>query len=101
MRSKTYKLAKLEKNRKSIVSDDLEHCILCGATNPDINEIFMGRNRQNSMRYGLTIPLCNKHHQDYHKNRNMQLYWMEKAKEIFIKEYSEEDWFNTFRYIKK
>lgn len=101
MRKKTYKLAKLEKNRKSIMSEDLEHCILCGAENPDINEIFMGRNRQNSMKYGLTIPLCNKHHHDYHNNRTMQLYWMEKAKELFIKLYSEDEWFNTFRYIKK
>lgn len=30
MKSKSNKLAKLERNRKSIFTDDLEHCYLCG-----------------------------------------------------------------------
>jgi beta-galactosidase/beta-glucuronidase len=92
---------KLEKNRYSLFTDDLEHCILCGATNPDINEIFMGRNRTNSMKYGMCIPLCRFHHLMYHSNRGMQLYWMKLGREEFLKNHSEEEWFKTFRYIKE
>lgn len=91
---------KLEKNRYSIFTDDLEHCIICGLPYPDINEIFMGRNRKNSMIYGMCIPLCRFHHQQYHIDRGMQLYWMEKGKIEFLKMYGEDKWLNTFRYIK-
>ncbi|MEE3324178.1 MAG: hypothetical protein VZR33_02500 [Methanosphaera sp.] len=92
---------KLEKNRYSVFTDDLEHCILCGATNVDINEIFMGRNRKNSMIYGMCIPLCRKHHIEYHKSRQMQLFWMKQGKNKFLEVYSDELWHNTFRYIKE
>ncbi len=92
---------KLEKDRYSIFTDDLEHCILCGATNVDINEIFMGRNRKNSMIYGMCIPLCRKHHIEYHRNRKAQLFWMNLGKSRFLEKYSEDVWHDTFRYIKE
>ena len=92
---------KLEKNRYSIFTDDLKHCIICGLPNPDINEIFMGRNRKNSMIYGMCIPLCRFHHMQYHSDRGMQLYWMQKGRVEFIKKYSEDEWLKTFRYIKE
>lgn len=94
-------MKKLEKERYSLFTDDLEHCILCGAENPDINEIFMGRNRKNSMKYGMCIPLCRFHHHMYHINRGMQITWMKIGKKKFLKNHSEEEWHNTFRYIKE
>lgn len=62
MRKKTYKLQKLENNRYSIITDDMEHCLLCGATDPDIHEIYGGSNRKISMENGFCIPLCRWHH---------------------------------------
>lgn len=100
MRNKRYKLVKLEKNRTSILTEDLEHCILCGANDPDINEIFMGRNRLNSIKYGLLIPLCRTHHQEYHNNRNLQMHYMKIGLDEFLKEHTKEEFQNSFKYIK-
>ena len=100
MIKKRYKLKELEKHRFSIITTDLQHCIICKSSGVDINEIFMGRNRLNSIKYGMCIPLCRKHHTQYHNDRNMQLYWMNKGKDIFINTYSQELWNTTFRYIK-
>ena len=63
---------------KSIMVDDKEHCIFC--FNPCVEEhhIFFGTsNRDKAEKYGLTIPLCNKHHtgsgNSPHKNRIIDL----------------------------
>jgi len=94
------KVSTLEKNRFSVFTNDMNKCIICNQPRQDINEIFMGRNRQNSMRYGLCIPMCRKCHEKYHKDRNMQLYFMEKAYNVFIELYSIKEFKNTFGYIK-
>jgi len=100
MRNKKYKLQKLEKNRFSLFTDNLEYCIVCGMPSQEINEVFPGRNRQNSMKYGMCIPLCSRCHKKYHIDRDMQLYYMQIGKEIFLSNYSEQEWDNSFRYIK-
>lgn len=101
MINKSSKLRKLENNRYSLFTDDLEHCIICHCTGVDMNEVFMGRNRLNSIKYGMCIPLCRFHHQQYHLDRGMQLYWMELGRKKFIEHYSAELWLETFRYIKR
>lgn len=93
---KSNKILKLEKNRISIFTDDLSHCILCNQPDVDINEIFPGRNRQNSMKYGLCIPLCRKHHNQYHLQRSMQLQWMRLAQNEFEKTHTRDEWINIF-----
>ena len=100
MKHKTSKITKLEKNRFSILTDKLEECYICHRSPVDINEIFMGRNRLNSMKYGLCIPLCRFCHNKYHNDRTMQLYFMNLAYNVFIKLYSVEEFKDTFKYIK-
>lgn len=101
MKYKTNKLKRLENKRFSLLTDDLEHCIIhTDKASDDINEIFMGRNRINSMKYGLCIPLCRYCHSNYHNNRDMQLYWMKKGLNEFLKEHTKEDFQNSFKYIK-
>lgn len=70
MKNKTNKLAKLERSRFSIFTDDLETCMLCGNEATDLNEIFRGRNRQNSMKWGAVMPLCRKCHNKLTYNEN-------------------------------
>lgn len=52
---------------KSILFRDVERCYLCGknfGNDPcDIHHVFEGRNRKNSEKYGLKIPL---HHFECH-----------------------------------
>jgi len=97
MKNKTNKLAKLEKNRFSILTEDLDHCLIhSNILADDINEVFMGRNRQNSMRWGLCIPLCRKCHEQYHVDRIMQVYFMKEAQIKFEKVYPNEDFTKIF-----
>lgn len=100
MRAKTAKLKNLEKNRYSIITEDLNNCIECPNKASDINEIFMGRNRLNSMKNGLCIPLCRKCHKKYHNDRNMQLKWMKIGLDAYLKNHSIEEFRDIFKYIK-
>lgn len=95
MHNKSKKLTKLEKNRKSVFTEDLEHCYLCGKKKNDLHEIFSGRNRINSIKFNLVLPLCRKCHSLNQNNpffndywhRHGQLYWEEHigSREEFIK----------------
>lgn len=92
---KSKKLTKLEKNRKSVFTEDLEHCYLCDKKKNDLHEIFSGRNRINSIKFNLVLPLCRKCHSLNQNNpffndywhRHGQLYWEEHigSREEFIK----------------
>ena len=62
MKNKTSKLAKLERNRKSILTEDLEHCYFCKQKSVDIHEIYSGSNRKISMMNNFCVPLCRQHH---------------------------------------
>lgn len=63
LKSRTNKQAKKEKERFSIIYPDLTKCCNCGSKiNLHKHEVFYGKNRQNSIKYGLVIPLCFNHH---------------------------------------
>lgn len=96
MKYKTNKLAKLERNRFSILTCDLTTCIECGRPKQDLNEIYPGRNRQNSMKYGLVIPMCRRCHTEYTNNREMQLKWMKIGQKAFEELY-DKDFLDTFK----
>lgn len=71
IKQKSSKLAKLENNRFSIITNDLEHCYICterGIKNvpkKDLHEVYGGSNRKRSIENGLVVPLCRKCHTDY------------------------------------
>ena len=78
MKNKSSKLAKLERNRASVFTDDLEHCILCGKPREHLHEIIYGKNRINSIKYNFVIPLCANHHtgkDGIHFNKDLDLYY--------------------------
>lgn len=97
LKQKSSKLAKMERNRTSILTDKLDKCYLCPAEHNklELHEVFRGRNRQRSMKWGLVIPLCDKCHKKITLHRNLQL--EEKAKAIFIKKYGEEKFIDEFK----
>lgn len=63
MKVKSNKLRKLEKNRYSILTHNLDFCFICKNPSTDIHEIYGGSNRRNSMKNGFCIPLCRTCHQ--------------------------------------
>lgn len=80
------KITKLERNRTSIFTNDLEHCIICGNKKDNLHEIIYGRNRLNSMKYGFVLPLCFNHHvgnRGIHYNRELDLFYKRKCQEYF------------------
>ena len=87
IKSKTNNLSKLERNRFSILTNDLDHCIICGLKKDNLHEIYQGRNRPNSMKYGLVLPLCIYHHRLIHSDINLQEYYHKLGQKKFMEYY--------------
>ena len=87
MKQKSSKLAKLERSRFSIFTDDLDTCMFCGLSATDLNEIFRGRNRRNSMKYGAVQPLCRKCHSKITNNTELENKWKIKGQKRVMEYY--------------
>lgn len=80
-------ISKLERNRFSILTNDLTVCIICGNKKEHLHEIFPGRNRSNSMKYGCVIPLCANHHREIHNNIELATYYKVVSQQRFNEVY--------------
>lgn len=102
IKKKSNKLAKLEKNRFSIITNDLEHCYLCtkqGIKNipkDDLHELIEGKNRQVSMKYGLVIPICRKCHEKVTNDKSLQEKLHKVGQKVFEKHYKTENFIQVF-----
>lgn len=56
-------MSSLEKKRFSILTNDLTRCYVCGLPKHHLHEVYYGKNRTNSMKYGCVVPLCYEHHE--------------------------------------
>ncbi len=65
LKKKSKKLTKLERERTSLFTDDLDHCIICGKSPVNKHEIFGERNKLNSIKYKLVITLCTCEHHNH------------------------------------
>lgn len=93
IKKRTSKQAKKEKNRFSIIYQDLKKCCICGSkTGVELNEIYEGAYRQTSIRLGMVAPFCHKHHQRFHNDRAFNL----KYKSMFQREYEKTHTHNEF-----
>ena len=99
MQNKSNKLASLEKNRYSVFSNDTERCYLCGSTYKlTWHEIYAGKNRQNSMRYGLCLRLCLNCHSKEQENDQFNNYWHKQGQLYWEKNIgSREEFIKVFR----
>ena len=99
MKNKSKKLSKLERERKSVFYDNLTQCCYCGSDyQVTKHEIFEGRNRQNSMRYGFVLPLCLRCHQLLQENKDFNDTWKKKAQNYFEENIgTKEDFIDIFR----
>lgn len=96
IKQKSNKLAKKEKNRFSIITTDLEKCYLCKAKKEDLHEIYEGKNRQLSMKYGLVIPICRKCHISVTNNKTLQEKLHKVGQKVFKKQYKTENFVQIF-----
>lgn len=96
MQYKTNKLRKLENNRYSILTDDLNHCYLCFGNEHyneplDMHEIYGGANRQISIKNGFCIPLCRQHHALITRDNASSLILKQQCQREYEKTHSRED----------
>ena len=96
LKNKTSKLAKLERKRFSILTNDLEHCFICGKPKNDLHEIFFGRNRLNSIKYGLILPLCRLDHEIMHNDLKFRKKYFILAQKKFNEVYPDLDFVEIF-----
>lgn len=110
LKKESSKHRKADKNRFSIMVDDLSKCYVenCECTEEICkHEIFYGAYRHVSIKYGLVIPLCPFHHTigefAIHNNREMDLYYKRLGQAVFERKYSHELFMREFKidYLKK
>ncbi len=88
IKSKSNKLAKLEKNRFSLFSDNKDECMFCdNTTDLTWHEIFRGKNRANSMKYGLCLRMCWKCHERWQEDKSFNDYWHKLGQQRFMQYY--------------
>jgi hypothetical protein len=103
MSKKSKKLAKMERDRESLFTNDLKHCIICGKTPVNKHEIFYGKNRQNSIIYKLVIPLCTAEHHNQigktgiHFDKKLCDKWHVKGQKKFNEVYPDLDFVEIFK----
>ena len=100
IRKRTYKLAKNEKERFSIIYKDLSKCCVKGCTTPyyqvEINEIFEGSFRNRSIKNGAICPMCKNHHNLFHSNMKFNIEYKILFQKKYVNEYSLEWFIKTF-----
>ncbi len=97
IKQKSNKLAKLEKDRFSIITNKLEKCYICKQNKKeDWHEVFEGKNRQVSMKYGLVIPICRKCHEIITNDKTLQDKYHKVGQKVFEKHYKSENFLKVF-----
>lgn len=94
IKKRTTKQAKIERDRYSLFTEDMDHCIECGLPGINKHEIFYGSGKRKlSIKYGLVIPLCTcKHHDQVNKHgihfdTELRDKWHKKGQAMFMKHY--------------
>ena len=90
------KIKTLENKRFSILTNDLSYCYLCGKPKNHLHEVFFGKNRVNSMKWGCVVPLCAYCHSKVHSNIELDLKLKKLCQKRFIEVY-DDDFLSIFR----
>ena len=98
IKKKSNKLSKKEKERFSNLQKNDKKCFLCKRQlKLDKHEALGGSNRQKSMQWGLVYYLCRECHSKADLDKNTKQYLHDFAREVFIKNYSEELFLKEFK----
>ena len=93
------KIKKLEQMRFSILTKDLTTCYLCGKPKNHLHEIYFGKNRINSMKWGCVVPLCYSCHQGsngVHHNIEVDIILKKECQKKFQETYPKVDFLEIF-----
>lgn len=97
LKNKSKKIAKLERNRTSILVSSNKCCMCPSTLNLTWHEVFRGRNRLNSMKYHLCLRLCLNCHEKYQEDKEFNNYWHKHAQLKFNEVYPDLDFLEIFK----
>ena len=85
---------------ESIITEDMEHCFVCGRPYPQIHHIMNKSDKKKSEKYGLLVPLCMEHHTGaagVHTKPERMLAMRQFGQKEFERRYSHELWMKEFK----
>lgn len=85
-----------DRKRFSIITDDMEHCYICGRKKDHLHEVFYGASRQASKSWGMVVPLCLSCHNRIHENQSEDVELKKVAQRIYEKEYGHDQFMEVF-----
>ncbi len=92
IKKRTYKQYKRERERFSIIYQDLTKCCVPGCLTPfyqvEKNEVFEGAYRSRSVEFGAVCPFCKNHHTLFHNNIEFNLKYKLLFQQAFVDKYS-------------
>ena len=91
IKQKSSKLAKLGRQRYSILTTNMEKCYLCNKNKKHIHEIYKGSNRQVSIKNGFCIPICEECHLETEIDSKLDKDLKIKCQEKFEETHSRKD----------
>ena len=97
IKNKSKKIAKLERNRTSILTESNKCCMCPSTADLTWHEVFRGRNRANSMKYDLCLRLCYNCHEKYQEDKDFNNYWHKQAQLKFNEAYPNLDFLEIFK----
>lgn len=97
IKKKSYKLAKAEKNRFSILQDDMSACFFCNRQAETIHELIGGMNRSMSIKYGLCVGACLRCHRILENNEKIKQKYQVLGQNTFEKKYGHELFMQEFK----
>ena len=97
IKKKSKKMKKLEANRYSIITDNLEICHICKIRKKqDLHEIFGGCNRRKSIEFGLIVPICRLCHSEIDTNEEMKKTLQDEEKRKFKEIHKDKSFLKEF-----
>lgn len=87
----------MAKKWKSIITNDFDHCYICGQPATDVHHIFNAANKKKSEKYGLLMPLCFNCHYEIHNVPGKMNSTKEFGQRIFEQYYPELDFLEIFK----
>lgn len=77
------------------ILNNLETCYFCGRPREAIHEVYFGRNRQTSIKYGFCVGLCSEHHnmsnRSVHHDRKMDMILKKRYQREYEKTHTREE----------
>ena len=74
---------------KSIITDNMEECMFCGAIKEEVHHMLYGNDHKQADLFGLLVPVCRKCHKEIHYKPNV-------GKDLYLKQLAQSKFEEVF-----